>query len=191
MRSVMSFSALRRLLPKIGFPAATITFYEQIQTYKFAQKNAHYWLQYAIARLSLEDDLDVIEKYFISAYSFANKRDGYDTFQIDNHYARFLLTRATKSISCDEAFNYFKESCRLLKKQMENEMKYYPYRVATNVSDFFLAHRDSLSVQQRTEVLEFCGFVLKRVASLPKNTREHRHVLDSKRAMEFVLASAQ
>lgn len=190
MRSVMSYSALQKLLPKNGLRSATIEFYERIQTFRIAQRNPHYWLQYAIARLSLDDDLDAVETYFRSAYSYANSGGGYDTFQIDNHYARFLLARAGRSDSCNEAFKCFDEARKILKKQMYRETKHYPYRVAKNISDFFRAHKDSFSPSQLKEIVEFCNNVLERIDKLPSATRDHRHVAESKRTMQGLLKEA-
>lgn len=190
MRSVMSYSALQKLLPRNGIHSATIEFYEQIQTFRITQRNPHYWLQYAIARLSLDDDLDAVETYFKSAYGFANSGGGYDTFQIDNHYARFLLARAVRSASCNEAFKYFDESRKILKKQMYRETKHYPYRVAKNVLDFFRAHKNSFSTPQLKEILYFCNDVLERIEKLPIQIRDHRHVAESKKAMQSVLKEA-
>lgn len=190
MRSVMSFSALQKLLPKEGFRNATIEFYEQIQTFRFTQRNPHYWLQYAIARLSLEDDLDAVETYFKSAYSFANSSGGYDTFQIDNHYARFLLAKAIRSTTVSEAFKSFDESQQILKKQMNRELKHYPYRVAKNVLDFYRVHKMSFSALQLKEVMAFCNDVLAKIEKLPRETRDHRHVVEAKNALETALKEA-
>lgn len=190
MRSVMSYSALQKLLPRNGLRGATIEFYEQIQTFRIAQRNPHYWLQYAIARLSLDDDLDAVESYFKSAYSFASSGGVYDTFQIDNHYARFLLARAVRSASCNEAFKYFDESRKILNKQMYRETKHYPYRVAKSVLDVFRAHKTSFSTRQLQEILDFCNHVLERIDKLPPQIRHHRHVAVSEKAMQSVLKEA-
>ncbi|TFW08733.1 hypothetical protein E4K72_07505 [Oxalobacteraceae bacterium OM1] len=186
MRGVMSYSALQRLLPKQGLRAATIDFYEEIQTLRIAQKNPHYWLQYAIARLSLEDDLEVVENYFKSAYSYA-KEVGYDTYQIDNHYARLLLAKAQKSKNASDAFVFFDQAQQIIQRQILREQKHYPYRVAKNVLDFFREHGAQLSGDQIKRVRTFAEDVLKRIEKLPVETRDHRHVVVSKKALDTLL----
>lgn len=187
MRSVMTYSALQKIIPKSGLRNATINFYESIQTFRFTQRNPHYWLQYAIARLSLDDDHDAIETYFKSAYSFAKDSGGYDTFQIDNHYARFLLAKAVRSTAVAEAYNNFIEASQILKKQMFREVKHYPYRVAKNTLDFYRMHAHSFNSDQKKGIRAFCEDVLDRISKLPKLIHDHRHVNESAKSLQTVL----
>ena len=187
MRSVMTYSALQKIIPKSGLRNATINFYESIQTFKFTQRNPHYWLQYAIARLSLEDDHDAVETYFKSAYSFAKGSGGYDTFQIDNHYARFLLAKSVRSTVTANAYNNFIEATQILRRQMFREVKHYPYRVAKNTLDFYRMHEQSFNSDQRKGIRAFCEDVLERINKLPKGIQDHRHVTESAKSLQTVL----
>lgn len=182
IRSVMSFSGLQKLLPQPGLRTATIRFYEAIQNTKFAKKNPHYWLQYAIARLSFGDDLYEIEPYFRSAYKFA-EASNYDPYQIDNHYARFMLMKAVRESDANVAFDYYLKASSILQKQILREKKHYPYRVAAGVGDFLSRHKQGLNDNQLKNVLAFCGDVLQRIEKLPKDIQAHAHVVACKRAM--------
>lgn len=186
IRSVMSFSALQKLLPESGLRPATIRFYEAIQNTDFTKDNPHYWLQYAIARLSFNDDLAEIEPYFRSAYVYA-KESNWDTFQIDNHYARFLLLKAVRERDTDVAFGFYAEARGIIQKQILREEKHYPYRVAAGVADFFAQHSQSLSDKQREDILRLCGDVLLRIEKLPYVVRNHGNVISCRRAMQAVL----
>lgn len=185
LRSIMSFSALQKLLPKVGLRSATIKFYESIQNLDFTKRNPHYWLQYAIARLSFEDDLDEIAPYFQSSYALA-KTINYDTFQIDNHYARFLLAKAARENSYDVAYSLYLEAKALLMKQMLREQKHYPYRVAASVFDFVKIHSASITVSNKKEILGFVSEVLNRIEGLPTEVRRHKHVTTCQKSLSGV-----
>lgn len=187
MRSIMSFSALQKLLPKNGLRGATIKFYEAIQSTEFTNRNPHYWLQYAIARLSFEDDLDEIAPYFKSSYALA-KNINYDTYQIDNHYARFLMVKATREKNYELAYNLYLESKALLTKQMLHEKKHYPYRVAASINEFVRMHQPEITPHHRIEILNYSRDVINRIAQLPPEVRRHKHVTTCLTSLQSVIS---
>lgn len=175
IRSIMSFSALQKLLPSAGLRSATIKFYEAIQNTDFTKRNPHYWLQYAIARLSFEDNLDEIAPYFQSAYVLA-KNSNYNTYQIDNHYARFLLVKAGREKAYEVAYAFYLEAKALLLKQMLSEQKHYPYRVAASILDFVRSHLASMHPSHRKEMESFTREIARRISKLPQPIQRHKHV---------------
>lgn len=190
MRSVMTYSALQKMLPKNGQSAAVVRFYEDIQQTRFAKKNPHYWLQYAIARMALhEDGLDQVEQYFKSAYEFARAKPNYNTYQIDNHYARLRLKQAVQTEDYNQAFNYYLDAKAILLKQMLNEQKYYPYRVATRVADVVSVHGDNFSGSQTADVIKFCEVVKDRISRLPLLIRGHKYVEGCKQLLAITAAN--
>lgn len=182
MRTVMSFSALQLMLPATGFREATVKFYEAIQTLHFVSKNPHYWLQYAIARLSFDDDLDEIGIYFASAYAHA-KRTNFDTYKIDNHYARFLLRKAEHAPDIQVAFSHFEEARVIIEGQMAKEKSHYAFRVAGGAEKFINARLDEFSGAQRLTAIRFCETALERIAKLSNDLRSHVHVVACERLL--------
>lgn len=182
MRSVMSFSALQRMLPELGFREATVKFYESIQTLNFVAKNPHYWLQYAIARLSFNDDLDEIGIYFASAYAHA-RTTNFDTYKIDNHYARFLLMKAESAADILVAFNHFEEARQIIEGQMAKEKSHYAFRVAGRVATLINARIGEFSDSQRRALTRFCEGTLERIQKLSQDLRTHTHVTASQRLL--------
>lgn len=63
-------------------------FYCSIQDY--AKNNPFFWLQFAITALNLNYFTDS-KIYFENAYSYSKGLGKFDSFQLDTHYARFLL----------------------------------------------------------------------------------------------------
>ena len=69
-----------------------LRYYENIKSLPSCDRNPHFWLQYAIVKLS-EHDYEQAKIYFNAAYSFAKRIDNFDTYQIDNHYARLQVIK--------------------------------------------------------------------------------------------------
>ncbi|MCR4611168.1 MAG: SIR2 family protein [Lachnospiraceae bacterium] len=86
-----------------------------------AKTNPFFWLQYAITALNLEYYVDA-KIYFENAYSYASELDGFDSFQLDTHYARFLLEEILKY---DEKFDFdkFTKAHRLLMDSSNAEIR--------------------------------------------------------------------
>lgn len=178
LRSVMTYSALQKMLPTNGLRPAVITFYESIQNTAFAKKNPHYWLQYAIARLALEDeDFEKIEQYFRTAYSYAKLMPNYDTYQIDNHFARFKLQNACKVLDHQAAFEMYKKAKPIVQKQMLREQKHQPYRAASVVVDFARIHSAKLDSLQVLDIMNFCDEIVERIDKLKMPAKRHKQVV--------------
>ncbi|MCA5971857.1 MULTISPECIES: SIR2 family protein [Pseudomonas] len=190
MRSVMTYSSLQKMLPRNGLPVAVVKFYEDIQQTKFAKKNPHYWLQYAIARMALQGNtLEQVEQYFKSAYEFSRLRPNYNTYQIDNHFARFRLEQAIQSEDVQQAFGMYLDAKAILLKQMLNELKHYPYRVATSVAKVVSIHIDNMSSVQISDVAKFCELVSERIGRLPVAIRTHKYVETCKQQLAIAYDS--
>ena len=114
-KELMRFATLERILPDKGKRPALQNLYEELKNIPSIRENPQFWLQYAMARLSL-GELDIARRYFEQSYSFAKNINGYDTFQIDNHYCRLLFLEAENATDSDEAFKSVNEALSTLKK---------------------------------------------------------------------------
>ena len=64
--------------PTAGNEIALQNFYEELKTIPSIRSDPLFWLQYAMARLSL-GDLDLARRYFEQSYSIADRRK-FDTY---------------------------------------------------------------------------------------------------------------
>lgn len=94
-------------------------FYSSIQNY--SKSNPFFWLQFGITALNLNMHVDA-RIYFENAYSFASTLENFDSFQLDTHYARFLLTEI---LNYDSSFDFDKltEAHRLLMDNSNAEVR--------------------------------------------------------------------
>jgi len=158
-KELMRFGNLERILPKKGKRTALQNLYENLKSVSSIRDNPHFWLQYAMARLSL-GELDIARRYFEQSYSYAKKINGYDTFQIDNHYCRLLLREAENVNDGDNAFKSVDEALTILKKQVLRENRHYPYRSAWNLEAVAKRHCRSWTDAQKKAVASSANYLI-------------------------------
>ncbi len=166
LKSLVSFSRLQSIFnldENSHFKAVVLNFYEDVKSTSFAAKNPFFWLQYAIARLSSRDYL-IADKYFEAAYSYARSNADFDTFQIDNHYARHLLENEIYNGSIDSAMEQFLKAHNILSfKSTANENRHYPIRVAINYGKFYDKYFNDLTGQDQKVFLLSCAEIMQKI----------------------------
>ena len=134
------------------------------------------------------DELFRARKYFETSYSLAKDRD-WDTFQIDNHFARYLLLEAVELNDTKQAIDNFRKARVIIDRQMRNERIHYPYKVAILYWDFYNRYSSYFTEGLLIQIKQAADEVLKRIVQLQKYRRMHRNVRDCKNAMERILDS--
>lgn len=131
-RDLVTFSVLQPMMPEKKRRESLIRFYEAIKNLDAAKNHPHFWLQYAIARLSMEtkDDTRIAKSYLDSAYSHASKRENYHTKHMDNVLARYYLTFARYQTERALIMENVAPVHDLLLKEARTEKTEAPYKVA-------------------------------------------------------------
>jgi|GEM_PF-1530955 len=158
-KELMRFANLERILPDKGKRSALQNLYENLSSVATIRENPQFWLQYAMARLSL-GELDLARRYFEQSYSYAKKIDRYDTFQIDNHYCRLLLREAEDTANADEAFRAVDEALATLKKQVLRENRHYPFRSAWTLEGVSRRHASAWTDAQKKVIVSAAGYLI-------------------------------
>src|SRR5262249_8501255 len=112
LKSLTRFNGLQQILPERDPRKAVIRYYESIKSLANTAKQPLFWLQYAIACTVLEE-FDRAEAYFSTAYSLAEARD-FNAYQIDNHFARFILVRAIRAKDEGKCMKSFRQARKLI-----------------------------------------------------------------------------
>ncbi len=189
LRDLMRFSSLQLVLPERNRRVSVIRYYESIKNLAACRRNPHFWLQYGIASIILED-FERVERYFQTAYSLAESRDDYNTYMIDNHFARFLLLRAIRQGDPDTAMSAFRKARQIINQQIKSERLHYPYRVAASYAEFFDTFEARLTPNQRAEIAQAGKYVANQIAKLSEQRRQQKYVADCAKAMQRVMARA-
>lgn len=187
LRELQKYSNLQRLLPVEDRRAACIQYYESIKQLPQSQRNHHFWLQYAISCF-VEGDLKRARSYFETAYSIANER-GFKTYQIDNHYARFLLLEAAdQNLSVEKAIDKFRNARQIINVQLNEERQENPYSAATGYQNFLDKYGKHFNESMCNEVHAAAEQVLSRAKDLPRHVKEGPVLIRCVASMEYVLA---
>ena len=165
MRRLMTFTNVQCILNEEDplHKYNLLRYYESIKTLKSCRCNPHFWLQYAIVMLS-ERDYARAKSYFDTAYQYGSQIDGFDTYQIDNHYARYILSnelQSGNSSTCMEAFKH--AHAILMDTKHKMEVRFYPYKVARLYYPFFDKYYKSLKDYEMKEFVSSCKAMLDRL----------------------------
>lgn len=157
LREYVSYSNIYLLIKSDNdsWQQAIDYYFDELRNLNFCRENPHYWLQYAILNLE-KGQLELAKTQFDTAYSFAKKRSRFDTYQLDNQYARYLLLSQLASEDVKSCMPTFREVHRILTNNLSpNKLKYYPYRVANLYVDIYNKFFKSLTDNERDEFLRY------------------------------------
>ena len=188
LRKLTQFTNVQHMLNKddASYKYNLLSYYEGLKCLSFCAENPNFWLQYAIVKLS-EYDYMQAKVYFDTAYSFARKT-GFDTYQIDNHYARFILENEMQNgnqNTCMDAFSH--AHAILMDTKHKTDVRYYPYRVARNYYPFYEHFFAGMTKTEQQTFLSSCHDMLKRLEWYVSTSIIAEYRPDVKRAKEDLL----
>lgn len=138
-----------------------IEYYENVKELQFCKNNLFFWEQYAIVCINL-NQFDRAGRYFKTAYSLAKQRGHlFSAYQIDNHYARYLLENQLYYRKNEGSLDVFIEAHRLLNKnsdidRIKKNSRYYKYRVARAYKDYYDVFASRYSEEDKAIFLKRC-----------------------------------
>ena len=143
-------------------------FFEEIRTTDFCKENEHYWLQYAIAKL-FAHDYPSANMFFNNAYAYAEKKQkriggtANYTYQIDNHFARYLLECEMEFGTKDTCMPQFRKAHELLINPANKVIvRFYTYKVARNYYRFYERFFKDLKDEEKREFVRACDEMYRR-----------------------------
>jgi len=183
---LVRFSTIQRILPDRNPEEAAIRYYEGIKDLPLNRSHPLFWLQFGIACL-FQEDVVRSRRYFETAYSLA-RGTGFNTYQIDNHYARLLLVEARVSgFDMAKAMANFREARAILNRQVQHERLHYPYRVASGYQDFLDTYSRQMNPAQIEEVKTASEFIVEHINKLSLFQREAPAIRQCNTAMRYVI----
>lgn len=106
-------------------------FYERVRLYSDNSKNQHFWLQFAIAKLSVKD-YETAEKFIETTYSLAQGKN-YNHDWVNCQYSRLLIETSSALNDNKERLDRLRKAHSLIIGQNN---RHYPFRVANKYFDF-------------------------------------------------------
>lgn len=181
------FRLIDPLLPEGGASfQGLVNHYDELKSLPLTQRNHHFWLQFGICRMFTRQ-YDMAEKYFQTAYGLLASRGGEkERTAIDNHYARLLLERPVYDIRypAENAADDLLKAINLLKPQVLLEEKYYAFRVAAHLLDFFKRFGTQLPADYVNAAKAFVDTTLERISQMESSPgAAHRNIALAKRKL--------
>lgn len=194
-RELASFRNIQRMLPEAGKRDSLIRFYEGLRTIDIERKNPHFWLQYAIARLTFPDapNLEQTKQYLETALSLAKTRKGYTTNDIETQYARYYLEHSINIVSAGSVgYDEFMLAHGMLAKiTREERYKREPFRPARLYEPLYKKFEKSFSDERKNGFLVAVETILENIKRLPPKTAEDKTVLATRVSLENVKRAIQ
>ena len=166
---ILRFSFIERALPEKNKKSNLNTYYDLLkQEVSWIKYDPHYWLQYAMAQITL-NDYGKAQTYLSQAYTLAkNKVGGYDTSYIDTQQARLYLKQSLEEVN---ALNVFLQGHRLL-MSVPNEIP--RYRQQSIYEEFYNVKYKLISKGEKVQFEHACNEVLQ---DIEKFKRENNRSL--------------
>ncbi|MCS7466461.1 SIR2 family protein [Stieleria sp. ICT_E10.1] len=190
-RELCKFSNQISMFPAPETHGCIIEFFEFSKSFDRLRTDIQFWLQYAIARTSMEH-FGEAGQLFDTTYELVGRQSfHYDTRFIDNHYARFLILRAMRARYSDDRFTDVEKAIDLLSDQMRkpDANKHYPYKVASMVVDYFHTHQKMISEERKSKLADFARFALNQIPGLIERVGKHFNVKECEGRFTEFLAS--
>lgn len=175
VKSLMRFGVIEGILSDNDKEAKLVAYYEAIRAAGVGLNNPQFWLQYAIACMSFKDFANA-DGHFRTAFGLAERRGGYDPYQIENQYARFLIESRTSSQDWGDSYESLKQANEIVSRQMANFNEgSYPYRVARSYLAFVEANDGLLTRDQKARISEWCTSLMVLGTNAPPNIKSSRY----------------
>lgn len=143
--------------------------WKRIYTTNYDNKVVFVVDNYALHRKLFAHDYKSAYIFFENAYPFAEKRQKKNgastnyTYQIDNHFARYLLEYEMKYGTKDTFISQFRKAHELLINPANKVIvRFYTYKVAQNYYRFYERYFKDLKDEERREFVRACNEMYRR-----------------------------
>lgn len=124
------------------------SFYDAVKVYNGNKSHPHFWLQWAITKLSLKK-YDQAESFFKTAYSLAGVKNKYNHDWVNCQYARLLIETAPSLIQGKKMIERIERAHSLIIGQTN---RHYPFRVAIQYFSFFEEVQSTLNDDEKSRL---------------------------------------
>ncbi|WP_206778760.1 hypothetical protein, partial [Erwinia billingiae] len=146
MKDVNVFSNLLKIFGLVNVDLID-EFYERVRLYADNSRNQHFWLQFAIAKLSIKD-YETADKFIETTYSLAQGRN-YNHDWVNCQYARLLIETSSMLSDRAERVKRLTDAHALIIGQNN---RHYPFRVALKYFEFLESVERDIDLETKKTV---------------------------------------
>lgn len=184
------FQPIQRLLPQAEDTSQGYMekYFDSIKDFGRRSTDPLFWMHYSMV-FTFSRNWERAKQCIETSCSLARKK-GFDPFQIDTQYARFLLEGIIDlNPAAEIAIQAFMESKRIIDHMIgTSNNRHYPFRVAELYGVFYLQYKSRLTEAQRKVVISSMNRTVECIADLPKDLATHYDVVHCRKALNDVLA---
>lgn len=191
-RDMASFSYVQRMLPDSGKRDLLIRFYEGIKTISVERDNPLFWLQYAMAHLTVPDatNLEQAHQYLKTALAQGRAKPNFHTTDIETQYARYHLEFAANiaANAYDAYANFVKAHDFLYKITKVEVYKVEPFRPIRIYSEIYKKFSNTFNKNQKIGYVNACKDIFANIKKLPPKTADDAIVIYARNALKDVIS---
>ena len=189
-RDLMRYSKLRQIVPTDDPSRYVQDYYDQIRNLPPCVNNELFWLQFSLADIERKH-FEVAERHLQQSYKIVSHMKGYDTYQIDNVQALFLLSREIEEQKRDRAFRSLVDASKIINRQMrERRHAYYPYRVASKYGEYWRRLARHWDAEQKSIFITACQNVYRNSQAVDADLDAMEDVTRCREIVIAILAEA-
>ncbi len=151
-KGLLKFSVYGRIIKSERENAIIEKFYDDCRLLSFAANDPLFWVQRSICTMN-DNQFDISFRFIDNAYGLARRRADWDTYQIDNHKARVLLTQSRETgVSTDGSRE--RDAISLLQSALnrKNDDLYHPLSVMRIYAEIVDKYSHALSTEQKNSL---------------------------------------
>lgn len=151
-KGLLKFSLYGRMVKAKRDNEVIERFYDDCRTLSFAASDPLFWVQRSICNMH-DKQFPIAHRFVKNAYALADKRTDFDTYQIDNHNARLMLTQSREE-GVSEDGTREQKALSLLRSVLnrKDDDLYHPLSVMRLYADIVDKWRDKLTSVQKLSV---------------------------------------
>ncbi len=188
--NLLKFNFIENILPRSKKRNMLVKYYESIKReLPRHEKNPHFWLQFGMAHIALEEYEDA-EKFLKYGYEQSKNREDYNTDYLDTQKARLLLKKASLgAIKQEESIKFFIEADNLL-AAVPNNM--YKYKIVSEYYNYFNTMKNLLSNKNKNIVMQASRNRLREIEKVESsldtfNAKQDRVLIECKARLNTIL----
>ena len=170
LSSIMRFSNLERALSNDSHRLESLAIlFDRLHRDTEVNLEPLFWLQYSIL-MTASENLEAAERFIRTAYSRAEDRSHFRTFQIDTYALRLYLLLETHANDAPTVFRFDEITDKLEKVRSmlwEDSRRYHAIRVLDGIEPFVVERMAALATSEKIALVEYLGFLIKDLEQLP------------------------
>jgi hypothetical protein len=170
-KSLLKFSVYGRIIKSDRENAIIQKFYDDCRLLSFAVDDPLFWVQRSICAMN-DKQFDISFRFIDNAYGLARRRTDWDTYQIDNHKARVLLTQSREAgVSADG--HREREAISLLQSVLNRKSDdlYHPLSVMRIYAEIVDRYSHTLAPEQKVPLKHAIETAIRSIANFKHHDR--------------------